>query len=135
MKTASERINADFRATRTRNTRKTIQALVDWLQPSPDAKYHFMNFLNVTTPGDKGAVEFRCPPPTVDPEAAIMWMRLTVGFVSASVNLIDPTMLAPTIGGLSVLLQSVDRGANFLGGILKAMGLEEVYEAVTHIRS
>ena len=117
VKTATERIDVDFRATRTRNTRKTIQALVDWLQPSPDAKYHFVNFLNVTTPDDKGTVELRFPPPSTRSEPALLWMYLAVGFVSVSVNLTDPTMLAPTIGGLSVLLHSVDREANPLRGI------------------
>ena len=121
VKTAIERIDVDFRATRTRNTQKTIQALVDWIQPSPDAKYHFVSSLNVTTPDDKGTVELRFPPPTVDPESAILRMTLAVGFVSVSANLTDPTMLAPTIRGLSVLLQSVGRRANPLGDVLRQM--------------
>ena len=34
VKASIEQIDRGFRATRTRNTRKTVQALVDWIQPT-----------------------------------------------------------------------------------------------------
>ena len=115
---AIERINVDFRATRTCNTRKTTQTLVDKIRRGP--RYHFVNFLNMTTPDDNGTVELRFPPPTVIPDVAVDWMRFAVGFAAAAANLTDPTTLAPTIGGLRALLQSADRGASLLEEVLQA---------------
>ena len=100
----------------------TPRALVDWTQPSPDAKYHSVNFLNVTTPDDKGTVESRFTPPTADSEVAIKWMRLAVGSVAASANRTDPAMLTPTIGGLRSLLQNADRDVDSLKDVLQATG-------------
>ena len=123
VKTAIERVDVDFGATRTRNTRKTIQALVDRIQKRLDEKHHFVNFLNVTTPDDKGTVELGFPPPTVDVDAAVHGVRFAVGFVAAAANLTDPTVLAPTIGGLKARLQSADRDADLLENALQATGL------------
>lgn len=81
-----------------------------------------MNFLNVTTTEDIGTVGLQFPPPTVDSVVAIKW-SLAVSFVAALANPTDPTMPAPTIGGLWALLQSADRDADPLEDILEATGV------------
>lgn len=58
-KAAIEQIDVGFRATRTRNTQKTVRALVDWILPGPNGMYHLVLFLNLTTQDNKGAVELR----------------------------------------------------------------------------
>ena len=82
-----------------------------------------MTHTHTHTTEDIGTVGLQFPPPTVDSVVAIKWMRLAVSFVAALANPTDPTMPAPTIGGLRALLQSADRDADPLEDILEATGV------------